>query len=187
MFDVRLKENFKLFVSGPSRCGKTFFIADLLQNITKFAKQPPTLVVYIYKVWQTKFDEMRKLVHVFLKDEDDVVDRIKDYATGVPILVVFDDMINSKSLATLAPLFTVDARRRLPTTVGRQPRRRSDDIEEASTASVPQYEPSCEYEYIRDLTVADRDRLYEATFGVPYPRAPAEWLTGTDPLPARSG
>merc|ERR1712001_583148 len=64
----------------------------------------------------------------------------------------------------------VDARRRLPTTVGRQPRRRSDDIEEASTASVPQYEPSCEYEYIRDLTVADRDRLYEATFGVPYPR-----------------
>jgi len=64
----------------------------------------------------------------------------------------------------------VDARRRLSTTVGRQPRRRSDDIEEASTASVPQYEPSCEYEYIRDLTVADRDRLYEATFGVPYPR-----------------
>ena len=92
MFDVRLKENFKLFVSGPSRCGKTFFIADLLQNITKFAKQPPTLVVYIYKVWQTKFDEMRKLVHVFLKDEDDVVGRIKEYATGVPILVVFDDV-----------------------------------------------------------------------------------------------
>ena len=52
MFDVKLKENFKLFVSGPSRCGKTFFIADLLQNITNFAKQPPTLVVYIYKVWQ---------------------------------------------------------------------------------------------------------------------------------------
>ena len=80
MFDVRLKENFKLFVSGPSRCGKTFFIADLLQNITKFAKQPPTLVVYIYKVWQSKFDEMRKLVHVFLKDEDDLVDRIKEQA-----------------------------------------------------------------------------------------------------------
>ena len=26
------------------------------------------------------------------------------------------------------------------------------------------------YEYIRDLTVAERERLYEATFGVPYPR-----------------
>ena len=54
--------------------------------------------------------------------------------------------------------------------MGRQPRRRSDDIAEASTASVPQYEPCCEYEHIRDLTIAERDRLYEATFGVPYPR-----------------
>ena len=27
VFDIRLKENFKLFVSGPSRCGKTVFIA----------------------------------------------------------------------------------------------------------------------------------------------------------------
>ena len=24
-FDIRLKENFKLFIAGPSRCGKTFF------------------------------------------------------------------------------------------------------------------------------------------------------------------
>ena len=27
VFDIRLKENFKLFVSGPSRCGKTVFVA----------------------------------------------------------------------------------------------------------------------------------------------------------------
>ena len=25
-FDIRLKENFKLFISGPSRCGKTVFV-----------------------------------------------------------------------------------------------------------------------------------------------------------------
>ena len=31
--DIRLKENFKLFVSGPSRCGKTVFVAKLLENI----------------------------------------------------------------------------------------------------------------------------------------------------------
>ena len=64
----------------------------------------------------------------------------------------------------------VDARRRLPTTVGRQPRRRSDDIEKASTASVPEYEPSCEYECIRDQIRADKERMYETIFGVPYPR-----------------
>ena len=65
----------------------------------------------------------------------------------------------------------VDARRRLPTTVGRQSRRRSiDDIEEASSASVPEYEPCCEYERIRDQIKADCERMYEVTFGVPYPR-----------------
>jgi len=32
------------------------------------------------------------------------------YATGKSILVVFDDMINSKALSTLATLFTVDGR-----------------------------------------------------------------------------
>ncbi len=106
MYDIRLKENFKLFVSGPSRCGKTFFVADMLQNIQTFAKQPPWLIIYIYKVWQSKFDEMKSLVHVFLEDEENIVNKIKEYANGNPILVVFDDMINSKSLASIAILFT---------------------------------------------------------------------------------
>ena len=48
--DIRLKENFKLFVSGPSRCGKTVFVAKLIENIQSFAKQPPTLILYIHKV-----------------------------------------------------------------------------------------------------------------------------------------
>ena len=110
MFDVRLKENFKLFISGPSRCGKTFFVADLLQNIQTFAKQPPSQVIYIYKVWQSKFDEMKSVVHIFIQDEKNIIDKIKEYATGAPVLVVFDDMINSSSLSDLASLFTVDAR-----------------------------------------------------------------------------
>ena len=36
--DIRLKENFKLLVSGPSRCGKTVFISHLLENIHNFSK-----------------------------------------------------------------------------------------------------------------------------------------------------
>ena len=50
VFDIRLKENFKLFVSGPSRCGKTVFVSKLLENIHAFAKLPPTNVIYVYKV-----------------------------------------------------------------------------------------------------------------------------------------
>ena len=110
MYDIRLKENFKLFLSGPSRCGKTFFIADLLQNLATISKDPASFIIYVYKTWQWKFDEMKHLVHVFIEDDENVVEKIKEYASGQSILVVFDDMINSKSLNTLAPLFTVDGR-----------------------------------------------------------------------------
>ena len=109
-FDIRLKENFKLFVSGPSRCGKTFFVSDLLENIESFTKVPPLTIIYIYKVWQSKFDEMKSLVHVFLEDCESIVGKIQERATGESMLVIFDDMINSKSLVDIATLFTVDGR-----------------------------------------------------------------------------
>ena len=110
MFDIRLKENFKLFVSGPSRCGKTFFISELLENIDTFSKDPPETVLYIYKVWQTKFDEMKNIVDGFIEDNENVVQQLKELALGQRVFVIFDDLINSKSLVDIATLFTVDGR-----------------------------------------------------------------------------
>ena len=68
MFDIRLEENFKLFLSGPSIYGKTYFISTLLENLSSFAKQTPTKIIFIYTVWLTKFDEMQGMVNVFIKD-----------------------------------------------------------------------------------------------------------------------
>ena len=110
MFDIRLKENFKLFVSGPSRCGKTFFISELLENIETFAKDPPETILYIYKIWQTKFDETKSVVDGFIEDNENVVQQIKELAQGQRVFVIFDDLINSKSLVDIATLFTVDGR-----------------------------------------------------------------------------
>ena len=110
MFDIRLKENFKLFISGPSRCGKTFFISELLENIGTFAKEPPETILYVYKVWQSKFDEMKSIVHGFIEDNENIIQQIKEIALGQRIFVIFDDLINSKSLVDIATLFTVDGR-----------------------------------------------------------------------------
>ena len=110
MYDVRLKENFKLFISGPSRCGKTFFISELLENIGTFAKEPPETILYVYKVWQSKFDEMKSIVHGFIEDNENIIQQIKEIALGQRIFVIFDDLINSKSLVDIATLFTVDGR-----------------------------------------------------------------------------
>merc|ERR1712081_46978 len=110
VFDIRLKENFKLFVSGPSRCGKTVFVAKLIENIQSFAKQPPTSIIYVYKVWQDKYDEMESLGVNFMKDSENIIDNIKSTAKGQSVLVIFDDLIGSKSLKDIADMFTVDAR-----------------------------------------------------------------------------
>ena len=41
MYDIRLCKNFKIFACGPSRCGKTCFIIDIIQNIQNISKAPP--------------------------------------------------------------------------------------------------------------------------------------------------
>ena len=92
-FDIRLKENFKMFVSGPSRCGKTVFVSKLLENIHAFAKIPPAKVLYIYKVWQPKYDEIMSLGVNFMEDSDNIVNGIKSSVSGQPMLVIFDDLI----------------------------------------------------------------------------------------------
>ena len=76
VYDLRLKENFKVFISGPSRCGKTVFVSNLLGRINEFAKIPPTRLIYVYKVWQLKYDEIMSLGVTFMEDNDNVVNYI---------------------------------------------------------------------------------------------------------------
>ena len=100
MHDLRLIENFKIFVGGPSRCGKTFFVVDFIQNLKSISKIPPTNIIYVYKVWQPKYDEIRKLITVFIQEQEDLLEKIKEHLSDQPSLIVFDDLINSKSLKT---------------------------------------------------------------------------------------
>ena len=112
MHDIRFKENFKIFVCGPSRCGKTVFIKDLLQNIPSITKQNISKVIYVYKVWQHIFEDMKLqgLVHFFLREEENIVEKIKKLSFGEYSLVIFDDLINSKILEEISNLFVVDGR-----------------------------------------------------------------------------
>ena len=87
IFDIRLKENFTLFISGPSRCGKTVFVSKLLENIHTFAKLPPSNVIYVYEIWQLKYDEIQTMGVNFMKDNDNIVEEIKSTVSGQPLQV----------------------------------------------------------------------------------------------------
>ena len=73
---------------GPSRCGKTVFVSKLLENIHAFAKLPPTKVIYEYKVWQPKYDEMQALGVNFKPDHDIIVEDIRSVCNGETILII---------------------------------------------------------------------------------------------------
>ena len=77
---------------------ETFFVSDLIENIEAFSKQPPSTIIYVYKVWQTKFDEMRSIVHIFIPDNENIVNQLKELAKGQPIL---PSSIPAKSLSTI--------------------------------------------------------------------------------------
>ena len=107
-FDLRLKENFKLFITGPSRSGKTTFIQKLIRNLDIITKAPPKILTVVYKVNQNIYNEMN--VDHLVKDGPNLKERLFEIAQGRSMLVVFDDMMNSNSLGELSDLFTVDGR-----------------------------------------------------------------------------
>ena len=105
-FDMRLKENFKIFLSGPSGSGKTTFVIKLIENINSIAKIPPRKIVYFFTEWQEKFNGIREIFNVtFIEDNDMILDQVKEIDSSA--LIIFDDMLNSPNLKAIAQLFTV--------------------------------------------------------------------------------
>lgn len=109
VFDIRLKENFKIFLSGPSGCGKTTFILDIVAHLDKITRTTPKQIIYFFKEWQPKFEFMRNKYGVrFILESDMIFDQIKE--TETPAFIIFDDMINSPNLKIVAELYTVYGR-----------------------------------------------------------------------------
>ena len=63
-----------------------------------FAINPPKTIVYVYKVWQPKYREMK--VDYFIEDCEDLDKKLFENIKTPSSLVIFDDLINSKSLPT---------------------------------------------------------------------------------------
>ena len=52
LFNIQLDSDFKLFICGPSRSGKTTLVGQLLSNLSTITRNKPEKIVYIYSKWQ---------------------------------------------------------------------------------------------------------------------------------------
>ena len=112
VYDISLIEQFKLFISGPSRCGKTVWVTDFLFNMKDICKEVPEKVLYIYETWQPQYDDIQanRLVDFLIQDDSHLEEKIKGHITGKPLLIIFDDLISSSNLPFIANLFMVHGR-----------------------------------------------------------------------------
>ena len=83
-------------VSGPSACGKTVWVKDLLTH----KDSPFDEVIYYYCLWQPLYDEMREALGSDIEFVEGLPTEIPEFDTALCHCFVFDDLMNevNKSL-----------------------------------------------------------------------------------------
>lgn len=119
--DIRLPENFKIYISGPARSGKTSLVYQLLQCLSDISRTVISKTVWVYRQWQPIYVQMQSqnLVDEFIECTDDteanLKARVDEYmAEEIPFLLILDDCMHAspKTQEWIAKLFTTDARHR---------------------------------------------------------------------------
>lgn len=85
---LKLIHPFNCIVSGPTQSGKTFFVFKLIDNLPEITKPAISNIVYIYNIWQDKFNAYKD--KVFFTNN-------LNYLTikpTVPTLLICDDFMN---------------------------------------------------------------------------------------------
>ena len=90
---------FTMLVSGPTSCGKTTFVKNLLENNLACIYPPPERILWLYNRWQPLYDEM---LHIhpqieFIRGIPVGLDRDDYFQSDANNLVVLDDLMSVAS------------------------------------------------------------------------------------------
>lgn len=97
-FDARLQHPFSLVVSGPSNCGKTFFVKSVLENVSSVVSHKIDNIVYIYSCWQNLYNELLKICDInFINGLPDTLCDDTLLPPEKNNLLIIDDLMNDAS------------------------------------------------------------------------------------------
>ena len=116
---IQFDENFSMLVSGPSKCGKTYFVSSLLNNLETVCVRPPSKVIWVYTNAQAAHTALTPFVTQFIDVQsfrDSGEDEIQTYLlktmkdlTGPDGhgLLIFDDcQLKPVMVKVIASLFS---------------------------------------------------------------------------------
>lgn len=95
----KLQHPYTMLVSGPTGCGKTHFVMNLLKHKKDMFSKVPDKIVWCYGIYQALYDEIPDVTFV-----EGLPTRYRDYL-GVNTLFIIDDLMtecgNDKRLTNL--------------------------------------------------------------------------------------
>ena len=106
--DFRLKSPHSFLLAGPTQCGKTHFVAELIRQKNQVFSLPPTRVNYYFQEWNDGiFDSLRDNYGVHFYNSLPSLDEIKDVCSKDPLTYFIIDDWDQDITAETASLFKV--------------------------------------------------------------------------------
>lgn len=94
--EVRFKHPFTCLIAGPTGCGKTTFVKELIDKANDLIDPSPKRIVWCYSEWQPGYKNI---------NAEFVEGLTTDFDPGVNNLVVIDDMMGEAG-TQIADMFT---------------------------------------------------------------------------------
>ena len=104
-FDVRLQGPFTCLVAGPTGCGKTKLVLEMLEKCNALITPPVADITYCYGQWQEIFQPLTDRVrfHPGLLSREELLDEKKDLSKHS--LLIIDDLLDKADAPLIKDLF----------------------------------------------------------------------------------
>lgn len=90
--DARLQSPFTALIAGPTGCGKTETIFQLIENASQVANPPPYEIIYCYGAYQKRFDSVKGVR--FVEGMIDVLEEVP--RDGKNRWLIIDDLMDEE-------------------------------------------------------------------------------------------
>ena len=97
----RLQHPFTMIIAGPTGCGKSFFVRDLLQYKREMFSTVPDKIIWFYGIYQPLYDEIPEVTFV-----EGLPTNYRSYLGANTLFVIDDLMSECGSDKRLTHLFT---------------------------------------------------------------------------------
>ena len=88
---VVFRHPFTCCIAGPTGCGKTKFLHDVLMYKDDLISQTPDIIIYCYKEWQPIYDQFKSVNKNIIFIEGLI--NINDYDKEANKIIIFDDLM----------------------------------------------------------------------------------------------